>query len=163
MISQTMQEAINTQINHELYSAYLYLSMAAYFESINLPGSAKWMRVQHGEEQGHAMKLFDFVLDRGGRVTLQAIAQPPAGFASPIAAWELGLEHEQKVTSLIHKLSEQAVAEHDYATQTMLGWFIPEQVEEEKNAALMLERYKAVGSNAASLLILDSHFTKRED
>jgi ferritin len=161
MISQTMQDAFNAQINHELYSAYLYLQMSAYFESLNLPGSAKWMRVQHGEEQGHAMTMFDFVLDRGGHVTLGAIAQPPADFASPAAAWQMVLEHEQKVTGLIHKLYEQAGAEHDYAAQAMLTWFITEQVEEEKNASLMLERYKAVGSNAASLLILDSHFTKR--
>ncbi len=161
MISPTMQDAFNAQINAELYSAYLYLSMSAYFEALNLPGSAKWMRVQHGEEQGHAMKMFDFVLDRGGHVVLLPIARPPAEFASPAAAWQAVLEHEQKVTGLIHTLYEQAVAEHDYAAQTMLTWFITEQVEEEKNASLMLERFSAAGANAATLLILDSHFTKR--
>lgn len=161
MISKTMQDGINEQIKNEYYSAYLYLSMSAYFESINMPGSAKWMRAQHDEEQVHAMKLFDFVNDRGGRVALKAIDQPPADFASPVAVWEMVLEHEKKVTALIYKLYEQAVKENDYATQTFLAWFISEQVEEEKNATLMLERFKQAGGNAASLFLFDGHFTKR--
>lgn len=163
MLSKTMQDAINEQIKNEIYSAYLYLSMSAYFESISMPGSAKWMRSQHDEEQMHAMKMFDFINDRNGRVTLKAIDQPPADFASPVAVWEMVLEHEKKVTALIHKLYEQAVKENDYATQTFLAWFISEQVEEEKNATLMLERFKQAGSNAASLLLFDGHFTKREE
>lgn len=161
MISKTMQDAINEQIKNEFYSAYLYLSMSAYFESINLPGSAKWMRTQFGEEQVHALKMFDFINDRDGRVALKAIDQPPADFASPVAVWEMVLEHEKKVTALINSLYAQAVKENDYATQTFLAWFITEQVEEEKNAALMLERFKQAGSNAASLLLFDGHFTKR--
>lgn len=161
MISKTMQDAINEQIKNEFYSAYLYLSMSAYFESINLPGSAKWMRTQFGEEQAHALKMFDFINDRDGRVALKAIDQPPADFASPVAVWEMVLEHEKKVTALINSLYAQAVKENDYATQTFLAWFITEQVEEEKNAALMLERFKQAGSNAASLLLFDGHFTKR--
>jgi ferritin len=156
-----MQDAINEQIKNEFYSAYLYLSMSAYFESINMPGSAKWMRTQFSEEQAHAMKMVDFINDRDGRVILKAIDQPPADFASPVAVWETVLEHEQKVTALINKLYEQAVKESDYATQTFLTWFITEQVEEEKNAALMLERFKQAGGNAASLLLFDGHFTKR--
>jgi ferritin len=163
MISKTMQDAINEQIKNEYYSAYLYLSMSAYFESINMPGSAKWMKAQHGEELTHALKMFDFINDRDGRVTLKAIDQPPADFASPLAVWEMVLEHERKVTGLIYQLYEQAVKENDYATQTFLAWFINEQVEEEKNASLMLERFKQAGTSPASLLLFDGHFTKRDE
>jgi ferritin len=156
-----MQDAFNEQIKNEYYSAYLYLSMAAYFESLNMPGSAKWMRTQFAEEQMHALKMFDYVIDRGGHVTLQAIAQPDAQWASPVAAWQAVLDHEQKVTALIGKLYAQAVDEKDYASQTFLAWFVTEQVEEEKNATLMVERFKQAGNNAASLLLFDGHFTKR--
>ena len=103
LISKTMQDAINEQIKHEFYSAYLYLSMSAYFESNNLPGSAKWMRTQFGEEQTHALKMFDYVNDRSGKVTLQAIDQPPVKFKSVAATWEMVLEHERKVTVLISR------------------------------------------------------------
>lgn len=160
-ISKTMQDAINEQIKNEYYSAYLYLSMSGYFESMNMPGSAKWMRTQHDEELTHALKMFDFVNDRGGRVALKSIDQPATDFASPLAVWEMVLEHERKVTSLIYKIYEQAVKESDYATQTFLAWFINEQVEEEKNASLMLERFKQAGTSPASLLLFDGHFTKR--
>lgn len=163
MLSKTMQDALNDQINKELYSAYLYLSMSAYFESISMPGSAKWMRVQHDEEHTHANKIFDYVNDRGGRVVLKAIDAPQVEFKSPLAAWEMVLEHERKVTASIHKLYELALAEKDYATQAMLKWFIDEQVEEEKNAMLMVERFKQAGDNPATLLILDAHFTKRDE
>ena len=161
MLSQSMQNAINDQIQHEFYSAYLYLSMSAYFESINMPGSAKWMRAQFGEEQMHALKMLDFINDRDGRVTLQVIDPPPAEFASPVAVWQMVVEHESKVTELIHQLYAQAVAEKDYATQTFLAWFVTEQVEEEKNATLMAERFAQAGTNVASLLLFDGHFTKR--
>lgn len=160
-ISKTMQDAINEQIKNEYYSAYLYLSMSAYLESITMPGSAKWMRTQHDEELTHALKMFDFVNARNGRVTLKAIDQPTADFASPLAVWEMVLEHERKVTGLIYKLYDQAVQENDYATQTFLAWFVNEQVEEEKNASLMLERFKQAGTSPASLLLFDGHFTQR--
>jgi ferritin len=163
MISKTMQDAINEQIKHELFSAYLYLSISAYFESLNLPGSAKWMRVQHDEETKHALKLYDHLIDRGGRVALKALGQPPAEFESPLAVWELVLEHERKVTGMIHALYEQAVKEKDYPAQTMLTWFINEQVEEEKNATQMLERFKMVGKAPGALLLFDGHMTKRAD
>jgi ferritin len=163
MLNQAMQDAINEQINKELYSAYLYLSMSAYFESINMPGSAKWMRAHHDEEHAHAIKFFDYVHDRGGRVVLKAIDQPTADFASPIAVWEAVLEHEKKVTGLIHRLYELAVKENDYASQVMLQWFINEQVEEEKNATQMVERFKAIGNQPAMLLLADGHLTKRGD
>jgi len=161
MLSKTMQDALNEQINKEYYSAYLYLSMSAYFESINLPGSAKWMRAQHDEERAHALKFFDYVNDRDGRVTLKAIDQPPADFASPLAVWEMVLEHEKKVTGMIYKLYEVALAEKDYATQSLLKWFIDEQVEEEKNATLLVERFKQAGNQPATLLLFDGHLTKR--
>ena len=161
MLSKTMQDAINEQIKNEFYSAYLYLSMSAYFESINMPGSAKWMRTQFGEEQVHALKMYDYVIDQGARVALKPIEQPTGDFASPVAVWQMVLEHEQKVTALINQLYAQAVAEKDYATQTFLAWFVTEQIEEEKNASLMLERFKQAGTNVASLLLFDGHFTKR--
>ena len=161
MLSKTMQDAINEQIKNEFYSAYLYLSMSAYFESINMPGSAKWMRTQFGEEQTHGLKMFDFIHDRGGRIALKAIDAPAVDFASPVAVWEMVLEHERKVTGMINRLYEQAVKESDYASQTFFTWFITEQVEEEKNAALMLERFKQAGTNASSLLLFDGHFTGR--
>lgn len=162
-ISKTMQDALNEQVKNELYSAYLYLSMSAYFESLNMPGSAKWMRAQFGEEQMHALKMFDFVNDRGGRVTLKALDQPQAEWKSPLATWENVLEHERKVTALIHQLYAQAVTEKDYASQTFLAWFITEQVEEEKNATLMVERFKQAGDHPSTLLLLDGHFTKRDE
>lgn len=161
MLSKTMQAALNEQINKEFYSAYLYLSMSAYFESLNMPGSAKWMKAQHDEEHMHAMKFFDYVVDRDGRVELQALNAPQVEFASPVAAWEQVLEHERRVTASIYKLYELAVAENDYATQSLLKWFIDEQVEEEKNATLMVERFKQAGTNVATLLLFDGHFTKR--
>ena len=163
MLNKTMQDAINEQIKHELYSAYLYLAMSAYFEALNLTGSAKWMRAQFGEEQTHALKLLDHVLDRGGRIALKVLDAPPADFASPLAVWETTLEHEKKVTALIHNLYALAVKENDYAAQTMLAWFVSEQVEEEKNAATMVERFKQAGSTPGALMIADVHLTKREE
>ena len=161
MLSKTMQEALNEQIKQEFYSAYLYLSMSAYFEASNLPGSARWMRTQHTEEMTHAMKFFDYVHDRGGKVALKALEQPPSDFESPVAVWEMVLAHERKITSLINKLYELALKEQDYATQSALTWFINEQVEEEKNATLMAERFRQAARSPANLLLFDGHFTKR--
>lgn len=161
MLSKTMQDAINEQIKNEYYSAYLYLSMSAYFESLNLPGSAKWMRTQHDEEMVHALKLFDYVNDRNGRVSLKAIDQPAIEWASPLAAWENVLEHERQVTASINNLYALAMKEGDYASQAALAWFVAEQVEEEKNATLMVERFKMAGNQPATLLLFDGHFTKR--
>src|SRR5215203_264239 len=131
---QPVQDAINNQINKELFSAYVYLSMSGYCESINLPGFAHWMRMQAQEEVSHGMRLFDYVNNRGGRVELQAIEKPPTDFQSPLALMQGTLEHEQRVTAMIEKLYELAAKENDYATQAELQWFIIEQVEEEKNA-----------------------------
>lgn len=161
-MTTTMLTALNDQINHELYSAYLYLSMAAYFESKNLPGFANWMKVQAQEETGHAMKFYEFILDRGGVVTLKAIAQPPTDFKSPLEVFKQSLEHEKKVTALINKLYEQALTDKDYPAQVMLQWFIDEQVEEEKNASEIIARLEMIGDSKGSLLYLDHELGKRK-
>jgi ferritin len=161
MLNPTVQQALNDQVQKELHSAYIYLSMAAYFEAENLPGAAHWMRSQAGEEQEHAMKIFDFIQDRGGRVTLQAIDAPPATFASPLAVFEAAFAHEQKVTKSIHDLYALAVQEADYPTQVMLQWFIDEQVEEEKNASAIMAQLKMVGDSPAALFMIDRQLAAR--
>ena len=161
MLSKAMQDAINEQIKNELYSAYLYLSMAAYFETGNLPGFAHWMRMQSQEEVAHAIKFFDFVNERGGRVVLQAIDQPPVEFDSPSDVFEKTLEHERKVTALIHHLYEVALKENDYAAQVMLHWFIEEQVEEEDQASQILETLRMVGDKGNALVMLDRQLGSR--
>ena len=161
MISQALQDAFNEQIKNELYSAYLYLSMSAYFQRINLPGSAHWMRLQSQEEVSHAMKLFDHLNDRGGHVILQAIDQPPSEFKSPLEMFRQALEHEQKVTGMINKLYALAVKENDYPAQVELQWFVTEQVEEEKNATEIVEQLKMVGEHGPSLIMLDRQLGAR--
>lgn len=161
MISKTMQDALNTQIQAELYSAYIYLSMSAYFESVNLPGAAQWMMLQNQEEVEHAMKIFGFVNDRGGRVTLQAIDQPPVEFESALQIFQTALGHEQKVTGMINDLYALAVAEKDYPAQIMLQWFVEEQVEEEKSATEIVEKLKMIGDQPGLLLMLDSELGAR--
>ena len=161
MLSKSLQEALNDQINKELYSAYFYLGMSAWCESQNLPGAAHWLSAQAGEEQGHALKLFGFVNDRSGKVTLQAIAQPPQEFTSLLDLFEQVLEHEKKVTSLINGLYKAAIAESDYPSQVMLQWFINEQVEEEKNATAIVETLKTVGTQGASLFMVDRQLAAR--
>ncbi len=155
MLSPTLQDAINTQIHHEFYSSYLYLSMSAYCESINLGGFAKWLRVQNIEEGEHATKLFNYVTSRGGKVVLQALEQPPVDFGKPLEIFTAVLEHEKKITASITKLYEVAVKEADYPTQFMLQWFVTEQVEEEKNATDILEQLKMVGDAPVSLMMMD--------
>lgn len=162
MFSSAMEKAINDQIQKELYSAYVYLSMAAYFETNNLTGAASWMRLQHQEEQVHAMKFFDFINDRGGRVVLQAIQQPPTDFASPLAVFEAALAHEQKVSKSIHDLYALAVKENDYPTQAMLQWFINEQVEEEKNASAIVAQLRMIGDSPAALFMIDQQLGARQ-
>ncbi len=162
MLSKKLQDALNEQIKHEIYSAYTYLSMVAYFEAENLRGFAHWMRLQRLEELEHAMKIFDFVIDRGGRVELQAIEKPPAQFKSPLDAFEKALAHERKISGLIHKLYDQAVKENDYPTQVMLHWFIDEQVEEEKSASEVVDQLQMIGNNVAGLFILDARLGERK-
>ena len=161
MLSKKMQDAMNEQINKELYSAYLYLSMSAHCESINLSGFAHWMREQAEEEKEHAMKLYEFICDRGGRVELKAIDQPPVEFKSAIDVFEQTLKHEEFVTSLINDLYVLAVQEKDYASQIFLQWFVTEQVEEEKGASEILEMLRMIGDKAQGILIVDRQLAAR--
>ena len=161
MLSKTIQDAMNEQMKNELYSAYLYLSMSAYCEAANLPGFAHWMRVQAQEEVSHAMKFYDFIYERGGRVVLQAIDQPPVEFQSPLHVFEQTLEHEQKVTGMIHDLYGLAAQEKDYASQAFLQWFVTEQVEEEGSATQIVETLKMIGDKGQALVMLDRELGKR--
>jgi len=161
MLSKGIQDAINEQIKHEIFSAYLYLSMSAYCEAVNLSGTATWLRVQWHEELSHAMKLIAYVGGRGGRVILQAIDRPPADFKSPVDIFQQVLEHEQKVTAMINRLYEMVLKENDYATQVELQWFIKEQVEEEKIAADILQQFKMVGDVGTALLMIDRQLGAR--
>ena len=162
MISPKMLETINEQINAELYSAYLYLSMAAYFENQNLKGMAHWMHRQFGEEQEHAKKLYSYLGERGGRVVLKAIAAPPAEWDSPAAVFEAAYAHEQKVTGLIHQLLEQAQAEKDHASVVLLQWFVTEQVEEEAAASDVADKLKRIKDSVQGLFMMDSVLGRRE-
>ncbi len=161
MISKTMQEAFNQQVNAELYSWYLYQSMAGHFASGNLPGFAAWMTAQANEEMTHAMKLCGHLQERGGRVTLTAIEAPPSEWDSPRDVFEAVYEHEQKVTGLIHNLVAQAREEKDYAAEVFLQWFVSEQVEEEDTASSILEKLKLAGDATNALLMLDRELSQR--
>jgi ferritin len=161
MINKKMEAALNKQINAELYSAYLYLSMNSFFHSVNLQGFANWMRVQALEEMTHADKFYKFVVDRGGRVLLDAIDKPPIKWASPLAVFEEVYRHEQKVTSLIHSLVDLAIREKEHATNTMLQWFVNEQVEEESNADTIVQQLKLIGDNGYGILMLDRELAQR--
>jgi ferritin len=161
MISEKMQEALNGQMNAELYSSYLYLSMSAYFQDINLGGFANWMRVQAQEELVHAMKFYDFVNERGGRVALIAVEGPPIEWDSPLAVFEAAYKHETKVTGLINELVELALAEHDHATNIFLQWFVTEQVEEEDSANEVVQKIKLMGDAQGGLFMLDQELGQR--
>ncbi len=161
MISNALVKTINEQINKELFSAYLYLSMGAYFEGKNLPGFANWMKVQAGEEYGHAMKFFHHLVERGAKVELKAIAAPQVDWKSNLEVVKQVKEHEQFITASINALYEQALAEKDYPAQIMLQWFINEQVEEEKNAEDLIHQVGAVEGNALGLVMLDQYLGKR--
>ena len=161
MISKIMQDAINDQINKELYSSYLYLSMAAYFEDRNLSGFSHWMRVQESEEREHAMKLYDFLLERGGKVNLKAIDAPKTEWTSTLEVATEVAAHEAKVTASIYALYETALKEKDYPAQIMLQWFISEQVEEEKNATDIVANLKLIEERGTAVLMLDHRLAKR--
>jgi ferritin len=135
--------------------------MTAYFESVNWPGYASWVRIQSDEEAGHARKLIQYLFDRGGRAIIGAIAAPPSDYASPHDVFNKVLEHEQKVTALINKIYALAVSENDYAAQVFLQWFINEQVEEEKNASLIVGFLERIGESSGSLFALDHQLSKR--
>jgi ferritin len=161
MLGKAVEDAMNEQIRNELFSAYQYLSMAAYCESENLPGFAQWMRAQAREETEHAMKFYDFILDRNGRVVLEGIDGPLVQFGSPLEVFEKALEHERRVTAMINDLYGLAARENDYASQTFLQWFVAEQVEEEKNTGDVVETLRMVGDKSEALLLLDRELGQR--
>ncbi len=161
MITKRMQSAIEEQINAELWSAYLYLSMSAYFERQNLRGFANWMKIQWQEEVTHAIKFFDYVHSRGGQVFLKPISDVPAEWSNAVDVFSETLSHEQHVTSLINNLANIAAEEKDHATTAMLQWFINEQVEEEGNAEQILIQLKMIGDNGYGMLMLDRELAAR--
>lgn len=163
ILSKKLENAINKQINAELWSAYLYLSMSAYFESINLGGFANWMRVQASEEVEHAMKFYKHINDRRGRVTLSAIAAIPTSWKSPGHAFEEAFKHEQKVTAMIENLANIAAADKDYAATTMLNWFHDEQVEEEQQTDAIVQKLKMIEKSTGGLFMLDRELGKRKE
>ncbi len=160
-MNAAVQEAFNEQIKNELYSGYLYLSMSAHFDNENLPGFANWMRLQAQEELTHAMRLFDYVLRRGGQVELRGIEAPPTEFGAPLSIFESVLEHEQAVTGMIHRLFELSGKEGDWAAQQELQWFIAEQVEEEDSASTARDQVRMAGDDQAALLMLDQQLGSR--
>lgn len=158
MLNDKMQQALNRQLNRELYSAYLYLAMAAYFDSIKLKGFANWMRVQAQEEVEHGMKFYDYIVESSGRVIMADIEAPPSEWTSPLDAFEFTFKHEQKVTGLINDLVNLSLAENDEATNNFLQWFVKEQVEEEESADAVVQKIKRAG---ADLSMLDQELGKR--
>ncbi len=159
MLSEKMEAALNKQVNWEMYSAYLYLSMSSYLESKGLAGGAHYMKAQAQEEMIHAMKIFDFVNERGGRAVLEAIEAPPFDWDSPLAVFEHAYEHEQHVTKLINGLMDLALEERDHATQIFLQWFVSEQVEEEASASGVVEQLKLAGDKG--LFLVDKELGQR--
>ena len=162
-MDKAIQDALNEQINAELHSAYIYLAMSAHFAEQNLDGFAHWMRQQAGEELGHAMKLFDYVLERGGHVELKAVAGPAKKFGTPLQIFETALAHEKKISAMIHALYDLARKKKDFATENNLNWFVTEQVEEEDTAGRAVERLRLAGDSTAALLMLDRQFGERSD
>ena len=161
MLGKTIEEALNEQINREMYSAYLYMSMSAHAAHEGLKGFANWFMVQYHEEMFHAMKLYEYVSLRGGTITLKPLPQPPAAFASPLDMFEKTLEHEQYITQSINERMDLAIAEKDHATQIFLQWYVTEQVEEENNDQEILAQLKLIGSNAQGLMLLDKDLAAR--
>ena len=160
-MNAAVQDGFNEQIKNEWFSGYLYLSMSAHFDQKNLPGFARWMRLQAQEELAHGLRLFDYVLRRGGRVELRAIDAPTTEFGSPLSVFESVLEHEQAVTGMIHRLFELSGKEGDWAAQQELQWFIAEQVEEEDSAATARDQVRMAGDDPAALLMLDQQLGSR--
>lgn len=162
MISERMQEALNEQVNKEFYSAYMYLAMSAYCNTIGLPGFANWMRMQYEEESLHVTKMYDYILDQGGVIHLKTIEEPEQTFGTPLEIFEQTLEHEQYVTGLIHKLMDLAVEERDYATQAFLQWYVTEQVEEEANVNDIVAPLRMVGDDKGGLMMIDQQLAVRQ-
>ncbi len=162
MLKKSVEDALNKQINAEMYSSYLYLAMSAYMESISMKGFARWLRIQAKEELGHAMKFYDYAIEAGGTVRLTAIEAPKTPWKSAGAVFDQVLAHEKKVTGLINGIMDIAVKEKDYATQNFLGWFVKEQVEEEANASEIVAQIGIIGDVPGHLFCLDRELGKRE-
>ena len=161
MLNNKIQDALNGQINAELWSAYLYLAMGMHFEAEGLSGVANWFKIQFQEEQAHATIFMNYINQRGGRVELKAIDAVPTSWASPLDAFKATLEHEKKVTSLINNLNALAEAEHDYATRDRLAWFVSEQVEEEDNCRQLIDKFTLIGNDGMGLYMLDQELGGR--
>jgi ferritin len=161
MISKTMQDSLNAQINLEQASAQLYLAMSSHCEAQSFRGFAHWLKVQAGEETAHALKLVDFLLARKGTLALKAIAAPPTGFGGVIEVFEKTLEHEKAITGRINALFEQARSEKDFASEIALQWYVTEQVEEESRVGLIVDHLHAVGDKGGAIWYLDSRLAKR--
>jgi ferritin len=161
MLTPKMQKALNTHLNEEFYSSYLYLSMAAYFEAKNLKGFANWFRIQTQEEHVHGMKFFDFILQKGSKVTLSQINTPKIEWKDIKEIFSDTLKHEQKITGLINKLIEIAMQEKDFATNNFLQWFVTEQVEEEANVEEIIQKIEMIGDNKSGLYMLDNELGAR--
>ncbi|HMQ79687.1 MAG TPA: ferritin [Ignavibacteria bacterium] len=161
MLSGKLQTELNKQMNNEFFAEYEYLSMAAYFHAMNLDGIANYFHVQAQEEHFHAMKIFHFVLDKGGKVELQQIAKPDVTFKSPIEVFEKALGHEKKVTKSINDLMDDAIKENDHAVNSFLKWYVDEQVEEEALASKALGKMELIGGKGEGLLILDQEYASR--
>ena len=162
MMSQKVQDAFNKQVNAELYSSYLYLSMSNHFDSKNLKGMAGWMRIQAQEELTHALKFIDFINESGGNVLLDQIDAPKTEWSSPIDVFEDTYEHECKVTGLINELVSTVLSENNHAANNFLQWFVTEQVEEEASASEILEKLKLIGDNGVALFMIDQELGKRK-
>ena len=160
-MKKKMENALNKQVNAEMYSSYLYLAMESYFQSISLSGFAKWMRGQVQEEMFHGMKIYDYVHERGGRMEFEAIAKPQTQWDSPLAAFEHILAHEEGVTELINNLIDVSLDVRDHAAKAFLDWFIIEQVEEEATVGGIVDRLRLIGDDSSGLFLLDSELAKR--
>lgn len=160
-MNEAVLDGIHRQINREFYAAYLYLAMSAYFESRSLEGFASWMRAQAAEEQEHAMRLYEHLLERGAKVELQGIEAPPSDFGSPLEVFEAALEHEKRVSEWIHELYDLTVEHHDHPSQLVLQWFIVEQVEEEDSVGTIVDQLRMAGDDQGTLLMLDRELGER--
>jgi ferritin len=161
MVDMAIHDAMNAHLSKELYASHLYLSMAAYCDGQNLPGFANWMRVQSEEERAHALKFYDFMIDRGRRVTLLSLEQPPSEFPSLLAVFEQALEHEREVSAMINDLYGRAGQLKDFPSQAFLQWFVTEQVEEEKVGTQIVETLRMIGDDKVALLMLDRELAGR--
>ena len=161
MISEPMRKALSDQLNHEFGSAYLYLAMSAYCSHSDFNGAANWFKLQHEEEQFHATKVYDYMIDQGVPVSLTTIAEPPDGYGSLLGVFEASLAHEQEMTVRLNELSDQALAEKDHATYNLLQWFVNEQVEEEASVSAIIAKLRMVGGDGYGMLMIDNELGLR--